>query len=346
MKKMNLIKKGLLIAAFGVTIMGCKEEAPKDYVTLQGKIVNKRAEKLTIMGNNNFMKEIVVNEDGTYSDTLKVNDGFHGISDGTQQSVLHLRNGYDITFNFDAENFKDSREIEGKGAGTNQYMFDKMAYIDDLDLMNNIDAIFSLERPEFDAKIEEISKRNEQLLKEAKDLDPEVLKLEQDSNLKMTVFFNDNYEAEHNRLMAFKPGTISPKFNYPDVNGNLVSLDDLKGKYVYVDVWATWCAPCKREIPYLKELNMQYKGKDLEIVSLSIDKLDDKEKWLAMVKDENLQGIQLLANQEWNSDFVRDYNIQGIPRFILIDKEGKIVDADAPRPSDPRLIELLNKLEI
>jgi len=96
----------------------------------------------------------------------------------------------------------------------------------------------------------------------------------------------------------------------------------------------------------LKELNMQYKGKDLEIVSLSIDKLDDKEKWLAMVKDENLQGIQLLANQEWNSDFVRDYNIQGIPRFILIDKEGKIVDADAPRPSDPRLIELLNKLEI
>jgi len=162
----------------------------------------------------------------------------------------------------------------------------------------------------------------------------------------MTVFFNDNYEAEHNRLMAFKPGTISPKFNYPDVNGNLVSLDDLKGKYVYVDVWATWCAPCKREIPYLKELNMQYKGKDLEIVSLSIDKLDDKEKWLAMVKDENLQGIQLLANQEWNSDFVRDYNIQGIPRFILIDKEGKIVDADAPRPSDPRLIELLNKLEI
>jgi thioredoxin-related protein len=84
----------------------------------------------------------------------------------------------------------------------------------------------------------------------------------------------------------------------------------------------------------------------LEIVSLSIDKLDDKEKWLAMVKDENLQGIQLLANQEWNSDFVRDYNIQGIPRFILIDKEGKIVDADAPRPSDPRLIELLNKLEI
>ena len=346
MKKMNLIKKGLLIAAFGASIMGCKEEAPKDYVTIQGKIINKRGEKLTIVGNNNFSKEILVTEDGTFSDTLKVIDGFHGISDGTQQSVLHLRNGYDITFNFDGDNFKNSIEIKGKGAGTNQYMFDKMAYIDGLDLMNNIDAIFSLEKPEFDAKIEEISKKNEQLLNDATDLDPEVLKLEQESNLKMIVFFNDNYEVEHNRLMAFKPGTISPKFNYPDVNGNLVSLDDLKGKYVYVDVWATWCAPCKREIPFLKELNMQYKGRDLEIVSLSIDKLDDKEKWLAMVKDENLQGIQLLANQEWNSDFVRDYNIQGIPRFILIDKEGKIVDADAPRPSDPRLIELLNKLEI
>jgi thiol-disulfide isomerase/thioredoxin len=346
MKKMNLLKSVFLIAVFGLTTIGCKEEAPKDYVTLQGKINNKKSEKLTIQGNNNFSKEIIVNEDGSFSDTLKVTDGFHGITDGTQQSVLHLRNGYDLTLNFDANNFKTSIEIDGRGAGTNQYMFDKMAYIDELDLMNNIDAVFSLEKADFDAKMQEILQKNEQLLKDAEDLDPEVLKLEQDSNLKMITFFNNNYEVEHNRLMAFKPGTISPKFNFPDVNGKLVSLDDLKGKYVYVDVWATWCAPCKKEIPFLKELNSQYEGKDLEIVSLSIDKIDDKEKWLAMVKNENLQGIQLLANQEWNSDFVKDYNIQGIPRFILIDKDGKIVDANAPRPSDPKLIELFNKLEI
>ncbi|MFD1316261.1 TlpA family protein disulfide reductase [Namhaeicola litoreus] len=346
MKKKNLLKSIFLIATLGLLVIGCKEAAPKDYVTIKGKIKNKKSEKLTIQGNNNFSKEILVNDDGSYSDTLKVTDGFHGITDGTQQSVLHLRNGYDFTLNFDANDLKNTVELEGRGAGTNQYMFDKMAYIDELDLMNNIDEIFTLEKPEFDAKMQEILKRNEQLLEEAEDLDPEVKKQEQDANLKMITFFNNNYEVEHSRLMAFKPGTISPKFSFPDVNGKVVSLDDLKGKYVYVDVWATWCAPCKREIPFLKELNAQYKGKDLEIVSLSIDKIDDKEKWLAMVKEENLQGIQLLANQEWNSDFVKDYNIQGIPRFILIDKEGKIVDADAPRPSDPRLIELFNKLEI
>jgi len=65
-----------------------------------------------------------------------------------------------------------------------------------------------------------------------------------------------------------------------------------------------------------------------------------------MVADENLQGIQIMADKEWNSDFVRAYNITGIPRFILIDKEGNIVDSNAPRPSNPNLKELFNSLNI
>ena len=65
-----------------------------------------------------------------------------------------------------------------------------------------------------------------------------------------------------------------------------------------------------------------------------------------MVKDQNLQGIQIIADKDWNSDFVTSYNITGIPRFILIDPEGNIYDANAPRPSDPRLKELLSSLNI
>jgi thiol-disulfide isomerase/thioredoxin len=170
--------------------------------------------------------------------------------------------------------------------------------------------------------------------------------MEQEANLKLVNFYTESYEREHTNAAAFKKGAESPKFSYPDTTGKIVSLDDLKGKYVYVDVWATWCGPCKREIPHLKELDAAYENKDINFVSLSIDKQEDKEKWLKMVQDENLQGIQILADNDWNSDFVKAYNITGIPRFILIDKEGNILDADAPRPSDPRLKEVLNSLNL
>ena len=139
-------------------------------------------------------------------------------------------------------------------------------------------------------------------------------------------------------------GNASPSFAYPDKENKVVSLEDLKGKYVYVDVWATWCGPCKREIPYLKEMTKEYEGKDIEFVSISIDETKDYDKWIAMLEDKEMDGIQLFSDKDWNSDFVKAYDIKGIPRFILIDKEGMIVSADAARPSDPKLKEQLEEL--
>ena len=78
-------------------------------------------------------------------------------------------------------------------------------------------------------------------------------------------------------------------------------------------------------------------------MSISIDQAKDRQKWSTMIKDKNLGGIQLLADNNWDSKFIKAYGIQGIPRFILIDPKGDIVSADAPRPSDPKLLELLEK---
>ena len=164
--------------------------------------------------------------------------------------------------------------------------------------------------------------------------------------LKLIDFYNTNYEREHQKVVAFKKGAVSPKFSYPDTNGKIISLDDLKGKYVFIDIWATWCGPCIREIPYLKEIHEAYENKGIDFVSLSIDDQEDKEKWLKMIKDQNLPGTQLLADNGYNSEFLKAYNVSAIPRFILIDKEGNILDADAPNPSDPRLKEILNNLNL
>ena len=273
---------------------------------------------------------------------MKVVDGFHGFNDGEIQAFVYLKNGYDIEMNFDTQDFPNSLSFDGTGAGTNEYLNEKVDYIQKNQL-DNAKIYFELDKPEFDIRIAEISKDLSELLENAKDVDPEVYKLEKDNNAKLYEYYTTNYAREHAKLAGLKKGDPSPKFNYPNTKGEKVSLDELKGKYVYVDVWATWCGPCKQQIPYLKELHKEYSDKNIAIVSLSIDKASNKDKWLKMVADEELTGIQIMAD---NDDFAVAYNISGIPRFILIDPEGNIVDSNAPRPSDPRLRQIFNSLNL
>jgi thiol-disulfide isomerase/thioredoxin len=336
--------KKLLLLMISLGLLSCGDETPKNYVMLKGKVDNSQSNTLTIMGKN-YKKDITVNEDGSFQDTLKVTNGFHGFNDGKLQSFVYLKNGYDLSLNFDADEFPNSIRFEGNGAVTNNYLNEKLQFIKREEL-DNYKAYFELEKEDFDAKIMGVKSRMEAMLNEAEGLDPEVVELERKANSDLITFYVSNYPSEHYNVTNLKKGQPSPKFNYPDINGKNISLDDLKGKYVYVDVWATWCGPCKREIPFLKELDEQYKGKDLAIVSLSIDKMENKEKWQKMIQDQDLQGIQIMADKDWNSDFVTSYNITGIPRFILIDPQGNIYDANAPRPSDPRLKELLSSLSI
>ncbi len=145
-------------------------------------------------------------------------------------------------------------------------------------------------------------------------------------------------------LTNLTPGKTSPSFNYENFKGGKTSLEDLKEKVVYIDVWATWCGPCLREIPALKILETDYHDKNIAFVSLSIDEVKDYDKWRTMIIEKKLKGIQLMADNNWKSKFVTDYGVKGIPRFILIDIDGRIVNSDAPRPSNPEIRVILNEL--
>ena len=140
-------------------------------------------------------------------------------------------------------------------------------------------------------------------------------------------------KEKYDRIKTLKKGSPSPSFNYPDSSGKNISLESLKGKLVYVDVWATWCGPCKAQIPFLKQLEEKYRKEDIAFVSLSIDQLKNISKWKDMIVDKELEGIQIIADKAWRSKFVTDYVIEGIPRFILIDKDGNLMDPMAPRPA-------------
>ena len=151
-------------------------------------------------------------------------------------------------------------------------------------------------------------------------------------------------QTVYDKISKLAVGALSPVFtNYENANGGTTSLSDLKGKLLYIDVWATWCRPCLAEIPALKALQDKFKNnKDIEFVSLSID--DDREAWRKAVKDKDLKGVQLIADKAFESQFIQDYGISQIPTFLIIDKDGKIVSPNAPRPSDPQLAEVLEKL--
>ena len=140
-------------------------------------------------------------------------------------------------------------------------------------------------------------------------------------------------------LERLKPGKDFPPFTAEDLNGKPVSYESLKDKLLYIDVWATWCKPCIKEIPSMKALQEAYKGKPVTFVSISVDQ--DKEAWKAAVQREKLSGIQLYTNLSMNRDFIDNYDLSGIPRFMLV-KNGKIISISAPRPSDAKVKELIN----
>ncbi|WP_127130880.1 TlpA family protein disulfide reductase [Pseudoflavitalea rhizosphaerae] len=158
---------------------------------------------------------------------------------------------------------------------------------------------------------------------------------------------NSNYSAIVNgiytKIKKFTKGAPAPDFNFRTVSGEKVSLESLRGNIVYIDVWATWCGPCKAEIPHLKKVEANYHGKPISFVSISVDELKDTDKWIAYVTDNNLKGVQLMADNAFNSTFIQEFNIAAIPRFIMIDKEGKIISANAMRPSNKKLIAELDK---
>lgn len=137
------------------------------------------------------------------------------------------------------------------------------------------------------------------------------------------------------KLDPFKPGDLAFDFAFPDVNDKIVKMSDLKGKMVVIDIWATWCGPCVQEIPHFKKLEEAFKDKNVTFVSISFDHPKDKDKWLQMIKKDQMEGVQLLGTSL--GEFARHYKINTIPRFMVFDKQGRLVTADSPRPSDPKL---------
>lgn len=127
-------------------------------------------------------------------------------------------------------------------------------------------------------------------------------------------------------------------FNFllKDADGKEYRLADFKGKMLFIDFWASWCVPCKAQIPYQKELEKNYAGKDIIFASVSLDK--SKEAWLKAVKDEDLHGYVMHAEGDFKNEFPKAYGVESIPRYMLIDANGNIISDNMMKPQNKKEI--------
>lgn len=309
----------------------------QDNMAFQAKIENKNGDVLYIQENGKTVQEIKLNAKGLFQAQFPIKEGMYQLFDGAEYAQLFLKNGYDLKMTMDANQFDETIKFEGKGSKENNYLAQGTLADENM----GIDTWLALDQENF--KIALDKKRNSDLDKLNKaQLDSSFTKL-MTGNIDSGLFQLQQYymQVSGNKKLN---NSKAPNFDYENAAGGKTTLASLKGKYVYIDVWATWCGPCRAEIPSLKKMEEKFHNKNIEFVSISVDTDKDHEKWKTFVKEKELGGIQLFADKNWLSDFIKAFNINSIPRFILIDPSGTVVDADAARPSDPKLEKQLSSL--
>lgn len=125
------------------------------------------------------------------------------------------------------------------------------------------------------------------------------------------------------RMLSTNVGQFAPEISLPSTDGKEIALSSLKGKLVLIDFWASWCGPCRKEMPNVIKIYSKFKNKGFEIYGVSLDQ--DKEKWMEAITKDGINWPQVSDLKYWDNVAARIYNVQGIPYTVLIDKDGKII---------------------
>ena len=159
-------------------------------------------------------------------------------------------------------------------------------------------------------------------------------KFDTEMQKKMSMLAERKKQEEEAKAMreATLPGKIAPELNFENPDGEVITLESLRGNYVLIDFWASWCGPCRRENPNVVKAYNKYKDSGFTVYSVSLDK--DKNRWLGAIKQDGLIWPNHVSDlKQWQSAAVKIYGFRGIPHTILIDKEGKIVQKDLRGPA-------------
>lgn len=358
------MKQFLYIAAAMLLLGSCQEKKYGAF-TVSGKISNAPSKKIflqelpyggdqpvildstTLKDNGNFEMRAVAREESLYR--IVIENG---------PDVLLVNDSKSIRINVDVNDYRNYT-IEGSAASESLHTFfenfmvkDSVLYltfskVDSMQQASGNDSLLTIERNKRDQQLKDINQliadfinasespaaRYYALGMGSRTMQPEELKLLADASADK--FKGHMGLAKLKSLMAVStqvPPSNSllnqpaPEISLPDTDGNLFSLSSLKGKYVLVDFWASWCMPCRKENPNVVAAYNKYKDKNFTILGVSLDQ--DKQAWLNAIAKDKLTWKHISDLKQWESIVVAPYKIEGIPFNVLLDPTGKIIATD------------------
>lgn len=336
-----MLKSATILFLLSILILSCKKTETKDISTIEVAIVNQQSlDSLIIYDKeNSWEKKTTLRFKNSKSiiDTLAIKENklyqVYMFIDGNQKELgeLLISPNSSVMITIDETSPYESIEYTGNFDTTNNFIAFSNKHQNQLTEMVRS----GIEQAPLETQLNEKSNLIKDKGVSLKIADSLKLYVAQKFEKFSDILKKKNLKYLYKNSLVNKIGN---HFSFTDINNESKSLTDFTGKYVYIDVWATWCKPCKVEYTYLKKLEEHFSNEDkLQIISISTD--SDIDKWKNYLTKHSAEGIQLYSGS--NSDFVKFYDIGALPRFIFIDKEGRIISPDEIRPSNSDIYDML-----
>lgn len=377
---MTTITKSLLVLSTITLLISCGNKKANGEFELKGKLINTNGETIYLEKLSGMQPVIVdsaaVNDKGEFEFLqYRPKIGFYRIKLNPQNfAMLVLDTADKISITGDLKDLANTYKTEGSAETKLFLEFQDIAKVRDMRL-DSLNKAFQLlmEQNKMDNKrMDSISNLfktpYENIVNPSNDIMAE--KIKQNASMYASIMaiqsletdkYNDVYKTLDAGLSAKFPndknvrmfhdvvskiisssiGQLAPEINLPGADGKALALSSFKGKIVLIDFWASWCGPCRKEMPNVVKAYAKFKSKGFEIFGVSLD--DSKERWVEAIAKDGITWPQVSDLKKWDANVVRDYNISSIPFTVLLDREGKIIAKNLRGEDlDKKLAEVLN----